>query len=222
MEVISLLTKDNLKIVGDWYYKDFFPNGILLFHMMPSDRSSWFLLSENLVDLDFQVLAIDLRGHGQSQVGPDGYRNFSDQDHQASILDVEAAADFLKSKGVESLYIGGASLGANLALWYTVKHPKVKAVFLLSPGFDYRGIEARPLASSLNSGQAVFMAGSTGDIRSSGLSAAEMVSELYRLVPDGVKKKKVAVDGQYHGTDMLGGDKSLSNEIITWLIEQKM
>ena len=79
--------------------------------MMPETRSSWTSLSAELNKDGLATLAIDLRGHGestrQSAVNSQqsetenkmDYKKFSDQEHQASRLDVDAAMNFLKSKG---------------------------------------------------------------------------------------------------------------------------
>src|SRR3989338_5627500 len=97
MERVSLKTSDNVDIVGDYYASQRW-RGILLLHMMPADRQSWSGLAIELSKAGVDVLAIDLRGHGESAGGPEGYLDFSDDEHQQSILDVEAAVDFLRSE----------------------------------------------------------------------------------------------------------------------------
>ena len=139
MQTEHFTTKDGLTIVGD-YYPGTGKSGVLLLHMMPADRTSWQQLAGQLQENGFHVLAIDLRGHGQSTGGPNGYQAFSDAQHQQSIFDIESAVEFLRSKGIEKIHMGGASIGANLALQYASQHQEIASAMLLSPGLDYHGI----------------------------------------------------------------------------------
>ncbi|MBI1974947.1 MAG: alpha/beta fold hydrolase [Parcubacteria group bacterium] len=224
MEKVVLTTKDSVRIVGDFYSSKFlnptWGRGALLLHMMPATRESWRDFVPQLVGKGYQVLAIDLRGHGESDGGPDGYRKFADTDHQKSIFDVEAGVEFLVGKGVKSedLVVIGASIGANLALWYVADHSEVKQAVLLSPGLNYRGIETTSLVRKLRQGTRVFFVTSEDDIRSGG-NNADMNRTLYDLVPDGVDTKLVVYKVTGHGTDMLRGKEKpdLATEILAWL-----
>ena len=90
---IKLNTSDGVGIAADYYEADGC-DGIVLAHMMPADRRSWRVFAERLQKGGFRVVAIDLRGHGESAGGPVGYKNFSDREHQASVCDLAAAAHF--------------------------------------------------------------------------------------------------------------------------------
>lgn len=218
MEQVSLSASDGVAIAGDYYRRDA-KRGIVLLHMMPATKESWREFARKLNGRGWDVLAIDLRGHGASSGGPEGYLAFSDQDHQKSILDVDAGVVFLESKGIprEEIAIIGASIGANLALWYASDHPEIRQVVLLSPGLDYRGITTEALARKLQPGQRVFFATSRDDIRSGG-NNAQMNQRLYELVPEGVEKNLIVYDAAGHGTDMFGKEKpDLAEEILHWL-----
>ena len=112
--------------------------------MMPEVRRSWIPLSTELNKVGVATLAIDLRGHGESveiqKVGGAklklDYEKFSDAEHQASRLDVDAAMNFLKSKGFleENIVLAGASIGANLTLDAMYRYHKISRGVLLSPG----------------------------------------------------------------------------------------
>ena len=218
MERVEFLTEDSVAIVGTWNHVDV-PNAwaVLLLHMMPADRKSWEDFSALLTRKGMHTLAIDLRGHGESYGGPQGYRNFSDKELQKSIFDVETAVAFLKSKNVEEVLFAGASIGASLALWYLAEHKETKAGILLSPGFDYRGIRTKPLVERLNPGQAVLYVGDTLDKFSSGESCADVAEELWRLTPTGVDKEKIILTGAGHGTTMLEREAGLSDRLQNWL-----
>jgi alpha-beta hydrolase superfamily lysophospholipase len=216
MERIALATSDGIRVIGD-YYPSQNGKGALLLHMMPATRASWREFALELQRKGYHVLALDLRGHGESDGGPERYQGFADREHQASIHDVEAGTSFLKSKGVleEQLVLAGASIGANLALQYMAEHSNVRQAVLLSAGLNYRGIETLPMVSKLKSGQRVFFATSLDD-RVTG--NAQMNKEGYETVPSGVDKKLTTYQHAGHGTDMLGKEPpDLATEIINWL-----
>jgi alpha-beta hydrolase superfamily lysophospholipase len=149
---VTFTTPDGVMIVGD-YWESPSERAVLLLHMMKADRSSWKPIEEDLWRLGYKVLAIDLRGHGEStRQGAKtlDYKKFSDAEHQESIRDVEAAVDFLKSKGAKSFAIVGASIGANLALTYGMGDSSVKTVILLSASLDYYGIRTEDAAAEFN------------------------------------------------------------------------
>jgi len=218
MERVILKTSDNVNIIGD-YYEGKGRDGVLLLHMMPADRKSWQSFALKLQKRGYDVLAIDLRGHGESAGGPNGYKNFSDEEHQKSILDAEAGVAFLKKQGIGdgNIILMGASIGANLVLWFLATHPEVKQGVCLSAGLNYRGIETEPLVKKLNSKQRIFFAASENDERSGG-NNLEMNRRLYELVPLDVDKELVSYKSAGHGTDMFGKEKpDLASEIISWL-----
>ncbi|MEK7465033.1 MAG: hypothetical protein AAB591_01295, partial [Patescibacteria group bacterium] len=164
----------------------------------------------------------DLRGHGESQGGPpgaslakggpNGYKNFSDAEHQASRLDAEAGVEFLKSKGIESVYQGGASIGANLALQYLAEHADAKAALLLSPGLDYRGVTTESAARSLKPGQSVYYIASRDDQYS-----ADTIQRLYDVTPSGVRKEIKFFETAGHGTTIFEREPAFMDELAGWL-----
>lgn len=220
MERITLQTIDKVSIVGDFYatVSEKGP-GVLMLHMMPTDRSSWRSLAESFMSQGFNVLAIDLRGHGESvekNGQPLTYHNFNDSDHQASRLDVETALDWLQRRGIkeESLVIIGASIGANLALNALAKHPSIPAAVALSPGLDYRGVLATEAIAQLHSQQRVFLIASREDEYS-----AESAQKLYALAPS-VSKDLKLYQNAGHGTAMLAAEPTLARELVEWIKTQ--
>lgn len=217
METVTITTKDGVQIIGDYY-----PAGaenapmVLLLHMMPATRKSWVDFAEKLNEAGMGALAIDLRGHGDSLNKTDGtylnYKNFSNVEHQLSIHDVEASVDFLKQKGAEKIFVMGASIGANLALQYAAEHSDIRAVVLLSPGLDYRGVLTADLPPQLRAGQAVYFAASSEDSYS-----ADSIRMLYQKTPEGVIKEEKIFDNAGHGTDMFIHEPDFEGQIISWL-----
>jgi len=67
---VTFTTQDGVKIVGDFYDAgaggDQKPAFVILLHMYMKDRTSWAPLIPELTRSRISVLAIDLRGHGES------------------------------------------------------------------------------------------------------------------------------------------------------------
>lgn len=216
MEPIALTTSDGKKLAA-LYGKGETGQGVLLLHMMPATKESWENFSQALLARGYHVLALDFRGHGESEGGPEGYKNFSDTEHQAKMHDVEAGAAFLEKQGIseENLIVVGASIGANLALRYLAEHPRACAVVLLSGGLTYKGVNAEEDVQRLHPGQRVFFVTSEDD-RVSG--NADMNRSLHVLVPEGIRKKLLVYGHAGHGTDMFNKEEpDLQKEIVEWI-----
>lgn len=220
MERVEFLTQDDIKIVGDYYAPEggrHITNGesrgVLLVHMMPADRKSWTSFAEKLQKKGFPVLALDLRGHGESEGGPRGYKNFSDAEHQTSKLDVLEGAKFLRSKRVDAFHLVGASIGANLALQYAAEHPNARSAVLLSPGLDYRGITTEELMGHLRQNQAAYLVASEEDTYSR--DSVNRLAEKISL--DERHKLKIFTDAG-HGTAIFEKKPEFMDEIIEWLL----
>ena len=214
MKKVNLKTSDKIKIAGNYYAADNPKGYLVLIHMMPANKESWNGFALAAQQNSYASLAIDLRGHGESDGGPDGFRDFSDEDHQKSIMDARAAVDFQIAEGHSKIFLAGASIGANLALKYLAESEKISAAVLLSAGFNYRGIETLPLAAKVRPSQGVFFVASRDDARS-GVGADKMAEELYAK-SGGMKKIKIFETGG-HGTDLFNSHPDLMDDIINWL-----
>ena len=214
MQKISLTTKDNMKIAADLYPVVGSVGWIILSHAMPKTKESWDDLAKSLQAQGFESIAIDLRGHGESDGGPDGYQKFTNKETQESILDLEAAADYLVQERLASrsrISVAGASVGANLSLEYAINHPETTKIVLLSAGLNYQGLETKPLAEKLQKGQSILFVSSKDDDG----NAAEN-QELSDSVPSSTPKQIKIYDTAGHGTDMLK-EKDLKDIIIGFL-----
>ena len=182
---------------------------------MPATKESWTELAKNFQNAGYENLAIDLRGHGESDGGPDGYKSFADSQHQKSILDLEAAANYLikeRQATSDKIIFIGASIGANLSLQYISEHSEFKTAVLLSPGLNYRGIKTESLAKNLRAGQKVFFVSSRDDGEN-----AEENQKLYQSVPAGVEKEIKIYEAAGHGTTILENEQELKNLILEFL-----
>lgn len=219
MKKIFLETKDSIRISANLYKIDNPVSWFVLIHMMPATKESWKDFSEYLLNFNYRSIAIDLRGHGESDGGPNSYLEFKDEDRQKSILDLDSAVSYIiKEEGAtpEKITIVGASIGANLALKYISENKEFKKVVLLSPGLDYRGIKTEPLAKLLENSQSVLLVGAKDDERSGG-NIVSQIRKIESVIPSGVKTEvKIYNDGG-HGTDILKGHNELKELIINFI-----
>lgn len=217
MRKVTLTTSDGISIAGNYFpaEKQDAP-AIILLHMMPATKESWDEFIPLLLERGFQALAIDERGHGESTQGGElDYNNFSDEQQQAKMLDVLAAQEFFVDKGIpiDEIMVGGASIGANLAIQYLAESPEARAGFALSPGLNYKGIKTMPLMDKLNSDQELYMAAAKDDPNVP--TSWETVEELNDAGP---AKKKISIfDTGGHGTDMFKEYSEFMEELSSWL-----
>ena len=212
---INLKTSDNKKITGNFFKseKSDAP-AVILLHMLPAAKESWNDFAEKLNNAGFQCLAIDLRGHGESEGGPIGFYDFSDEEHQKSFYDVEVAVNFFTERRVplKKISFAGASIGANLSLRFQSENPEIKASILLSLGLNYRGIEIEQAVKKLEEDQAIFIsAGGDNDEYST-----ETVQKIFQLAASKNKEIKVFKNAG-HGTAIFKEEPALMDDIVGWL-----
>ena len=135
---VTLKTEDGFTLAGDFYpAADFNGSSIVLMHQFRRSKKDWIRFAPALQTKGYNVLAIDMRGHGESS---GNYNDFSDEIYKKMILDAKAAIDFLKTKKEETkIILIGASISANTAINAGALY-KTEAVIALSPGLDYHGV----------------------------------------------------------------------------------
>ena len=116
--------------------------GVLLLHGYGETRAVWNDLKERLLIAGWAVMAIDLRGHGQSLVrnrdtiaAEEGWRT----EPRQFPLDVGPALDWMKSQprlDSTRLAVIGADVGANLALIASGRFSEVGTVVAINPNLD--------------------------------------------------------------------------------------
>ena len=104
------------------------------------DRHDYDSFAPQLKDAGYNVIAIDVRGHGESS---GDLKSFTEADFQKIGLDIAAAKQFLGKKAdTKKLVLIGESFSANAAINYAATDPDVVSVIAISPGLDFRGIGA--------------------------------------------------------------------------------
>lgn len=220
-EKIFLTTKDGKKIAGVFKKHSNPSFWAILLHMRPATKESWEDFSVFLLQNNIASLAIDLRGHGESENGPEGY--LADEDCNIKINDLESAAEFMRSEGAEpgKIVFIGASIGANLALKFLSENKDFKTVILLSAGLNYRKISGEEAAEKISSGQKILFISSRDDniVPENEL----MAQKLFDLIPLDAEKEIVVYDKGGHGTDILKTDElpDIKETIINFIIKNR-
>lgn len=176
--------------------------GVVLVHMLGRSKDEWAPFAERLQNAGLTVLTFDLRGHGQS--GGDGAML------SAMVGDVQSAVGWLASRaGVRNgeVAVVGASLGANLAALAAVELSSVRALALLSPSLDYRGVRLDAATMKKLAAQPLWLAASAED--------PYALRTLKELQVSGAEQRVSGVRG--HGTRLLQADQALAETLVDWL-----
>jgi esterase/lipase len=203
---ILLTTSDEVNLTAGYYETNTGNHAVLLLHMLGKDRHEYDSLIPTIMQNSYSVLALDFRGHGNSDLN---YTTFTDADWQNLVLDVQAGVDFLEEKGYTQITVIGASIGANAALKEAVQDPRIDTLILISPGEDYHGLKTLDYAQFYNKPIVVVAAMDDKD-------AAVAATKIYNAVKTENKELKMYPTGG-HGTALLTSQEGFSAMIGTWL-----
>lgn len=132
-EEVSLTTTDGVSLAA-WYAPPENGAAIVLLHGATSSREAVRGYAEVLEREGFGVLALDLRGHGES--GGDGVNTFGWNGTE----DVRAAVEYLERKeGVSRIGALGLSLGGEVLLHAAAAYPGIEAV--MADGATFLSLE---------------------------------------------------------------------------------
>ncbi len=150
---LEYTTSDGVVIIGDyWTPMDMSKKApaVILLHMYQSDRSAWLPLVPALEEAGFAILAIDLRGHGESIKPEDRKLEKKVRDRDTGLFramhrDVFGAYRWLQQRpevDLSRVAIVGASVGCSVALDYARRDKSVDVVVLMTPGEKYLGVDS--------------------------------------------------------------------------------
>lgn len=203
---VTFTSEDGTTLAGELFEASSRPApGVVLVHMLSRSKSDWGSLGDRLQDAGLTALAIDLRGHGNS--------SGSAQSLPDMVQDVRAAAKWLAARpGVRPGSIGlvGASLGANLSLLAAVELPAVRAIALMSPSLDYRGLRTDTGLLKRIGDRPIWMAASTQD------PLALRTLKDFAAETSGTREQRLA-EGVAHGTQLFTVDPDLGRALVDWL-----
>ncbi|HBB68212.1 MAG: hypothetical protein A2X28_03175 [Elusimicrobia bacterium GWA2_56_46] len=123
---------------------------VVLIHSQKNNLSEWKLWFDYLKRYGYGYLALDLRGHGNSFLAPDGstatYKAFAisgpNNEFNKMIRDVEAALAYLSTNSVtgDRTILAGSILGANLAIKAAAIHPEISMTAAFSPALNVNDV----------------------------------------------------------------------------------
>jgi pimeloyl-ACP methyl ester carboxylesterase len=181
---------------------------VLLLHMPTRSRADWHGMAQQLASRGVGVLAIDLRGHGESAPGPSG----GPAEPGQALKDVQAALAWLghRPDGLPGrLGIVGASLGANLAIVAAASNPAVRALVLLSATLDFRGVRTEAALRKYGDRAALLIASQEDGY------AARSARDL-AAAGTGTRDLRV-LDGAGHGTVMVWRQPDVATAVVDWI-----
>lgn len=176
---------------------------VLLLHQVGGQKEDWAPFATRLQAAGYAVLALDLRGHGESGGETEWAAMADDVARAWEVMAAQPEVD------AERTAVVGASLGANLALVAGAGLPLVRAVVLLSPGLDYRGVRTEEAMLAYGD-RAVLIAASQDDTYA--YSSAQTLDQLAQ----GDHALALYAEAG-HGIEMLQHQPDLNDLILGWL-----
>lgn len=237
-EKVSFTGADGVQLAGK-FSKPASPDKwtLILLHGVGSVKGEWDSFFDLLSKNGYGVLIYDQRGHGESMKtvsgSPIDYQTFYARGLKSEwgkmIEDLGSAVQLLKAKykiNPAMVAVGGASIGANIALQYAASQREVPFVILLSPGIDYQGITASDAIKKYES-RPLFMAVSPRD----GYSYQSVIS--LQSADPALKMRQapfytvyIESHNQGHGVQMFKRQKEdqpspLESSLLRWIQNQK-
>lgn len=164
---VSVRAADGLVLHGSWYDSGRRTGrAVLLLHEMTGNRRAWAPFLDGLAAAGIDVLAVDLRGFGETG---------GKMDLDAQLADAGAWLAWLRARpGVNPEHVGvmGESLGARLAVIACARDQRCRAAAALSPYglYETADLDFRD--------RAVFLMGTRGDDVHSALAVRKMAADV--------------------------------------------
>jgi len=176
---------------------------VVLLPMLGRPKDDWQAVGQRLSDAGVTALAIDL----PAQTMPSDPREVSGWTGQ-----VRAAVGFLSSRSEVrpgAIGVAGASLGASIAALASASDPRVRALALISPATEYRGVRIEAAMRQYGGRPALLLASSQDPY------AARTARELSGKDAPGPREVRMS-DVKAHGTMLLAQDKDLVRGLVEW------
>jgi pimeloyl-ACP methyl ester carboxylesterase len=183
---------------------------VLLLHGYGENRFVWKEFANELLGRGWAVMALDLRGHGESRLKNqrpiEASTDWRTNLHEFPV-DLDPALDWLKSRARvdnKRIVVIGFDVGANLALIASGRFHEVRTVVAIKPNLD----------------ESLALAGSAQDFQPrSGLIIVPTQTEGDRFKSAVKTPSRVMVSPQSGGTSQWLANKQLKEAIFQWLKE---
>jgi len=210
---IEIQTTDFVQLKGGFELPKAVPApipAVLLLHGYGEDRRAWDRFRTQLLAQGWAVLALDLRGHGESKTKNrrpiEALPEWRSSPHDFA-QDIDPALDWMKRQprvDSKKIVIIGYDIGANLALMSSGKYPEVRTIVAIKPVLD----------------EALAMAGSAQDFRPhSVLVIANETAEGNSIKQYAKDPFRVLAQPVSSGTSKTMQSKAISDAIFQWLKE---
>ncbi len=221
-EEVTFETSDGLTIHGTYWAPVDAPTGapcVVALPMYRNVRASWEPLATPVTERGCALLAIDMRGHGESAVQgeTDLSENVKARDAElfnAMHLDVEAAIAWArKTKKTPRGRVGliGASVGCSIAIHAAVEKPlDVAAVAVLTPGEKYLGVPTLEHAERWYKTLPLHIFSSDEERK----RGAESIQS---ALADRGAELSIVPGSKIHGTQMFGKVAGIEGRLAEWL-----
>ena len=175
---------------------------VVLVPMLGGPKDDWQAVAERFGEADITALAIDL---------PGGHLPADPREAAAWPRDVAAAVGYLASRPDvrrSAIGVAGASLGASLAALEAAGDPRVRAIALVSPSLDYRGVRIETAVRQLGDRPVLFIASLRDPY------AARSVKELAQA-GSGLRETRWS-ETPAHGIALLAREPDLVRSLVEW------
>jgi len=221
---VTLETKDGVRIAGTFWKgpaKDC--PAVVCLPMYGAQRIDYAPWVRFFRHRGMAVLAIDMRGHGDSrmQKGEDWMRRARARDatlFNAMHHDAIAAVRWLTEHGHSPVGLLGASVGCSVALDTARRYPKeIGSVACLTPGSRYLGVDSLTHAAAIPKSLPVLLMSHASEV-AAGTSALEKVIPNceVRILRTPFPKLARGQRGYFHGTRMLGRVPMIGRLTASW------
>ncbi|MGB1286825.1 MAG: alpha/beta hydrolase [Aggregatilineales bacterium] len=191
---VSAIAPDGLVLVGDFYLVNQQAPTVVLFHEIYRLRSNWLPYANLLTTAGFNVLAVDMRGWGQTGGTIDWF---------TAVDDVAVWMDWLRNAAQvrpDAISMMGSSMGSSIAIVGCANDALCQTAIAVSPGYSYYGVDVTEALSLLGERQ-MFIVYSDRD-----LYPRRGVPRMQALVPDNLTIQ--TYPGRVHGMDLLQAEQA--------------
>ncbi len=156
--------------------------GVVLAHMRGANKETWFEFARTLAAEGYTAVAFDFRGYG----GSSGERD-TDLD-----VDITAVVDFLRSAGMDRVFVMGASMGGTATIFEGSQLDLAGVVSLSGPS-SFAGLDALSAAAAIDE-PALFVAAESDS----------PYADHAREMAEAAGAEVVILSGHSHGTNLFG------------------